>query len=42
MPYTPLKPGEKRAAAWKQAKGVDQTEIDALATLQPDRLREIP
>jgi hypothetical protein len=41
LPSTPLKATELRADAWYRAMGVEQTEIDALATLQPDRLREI-
>lgn len=41
LPSTPLKETEKRADRWKSAFGVEQTEIDALATLQPDVLREI-
>lgn len=41
LPSTPLKATEKRADKWTEAMGVDQTEIDALATLQPDVLREI-
>ena len=41
LPSTPLKETEKRADRWRQAFGVEQTEIDALATLQPDVLREI-
>jgi hypothetical protein len=41
LPSTPLKDTEKRADRWKSAFGVEQTEIDALATLQPDLLREI-
>jgi hypothetical protein len=41
LPSDPMKDGERRAAAWKAAYGVEQTEIDALATLQPDVLREI-
>jgi hypothetical protein len=41
LPYTPLKPKEKRRDKWVEAMGVEQTEIDALATLQPARLREI-
>jgi hypothetical protein len=36
LPSTPLKETEKRADRWRQAFGVEQTEIDALATLQPD------
>src|SRR5262249_35790823 len=41
LPSTPLKETEKRASRWRQAFGVEQTEIDALATLQPDVLRQI-
>jgi hypothetical protein len=41
LPSTPLKETEKRADRWRDAFGVEQTEIDALATLQPDVLREI-
>jgi hypothetical protein len=41
LPTTPLKETEKRADRWRQAFGVEQTEIDALATLQPDVLRDI-
>jgi hypothetical protein len=41
LPSSPLKETEKRADRWRQAFGVEQTEIDALATLQPDVLREI-
>jgi hypothetical protein len=41
LPSTPLKETEKRADRWRLAFGVEQTEIDALATLQPDVLREI-
>jgi hypothetical protein len=41
LPSTPLKETEKRADRWREAFGVEQTEIDALATLQPNRLREI-
>jgi hypothetical protein len=39
LPSTPLKPTEKRA--WREKHGVDQTEIDALATLQPNVFRRI-
>jgi hypothetical protein len=35
LPSTPLKETEKRADRWREAFGVEQTEIDALATLQP-------
>jgi hypothetical protein len=41
LPSTPLKETEKRANRWREAFGVEQTEIDALATLQPDVLRGI-
>ena len=41
LPSTPLKETERRAEAWKAAMGVEQTEIDALATLNPDLLRKI-
>jgi hypothetical protein len=41
LPSTPMKATEKRADKWVDAMGVHQTEIDALATLQPDLLREI-
>jgi hypothetical protein len=40
LPSTPLKETEKRAHRWRETFGVEQTEIDALATLQPDTLRE--
>jgi len=41
LPSTPLKETEKRASGWRERYGVDQTEIDALATLRPDLLRSI-
>lgn len=41
LPSTPLKDTEKRADKWTAAMGVRQTEIDALAALQPDLLRRI-
>jgi hypothetical protein len=41
LPSTPLKETEKRASRWREAFGVEQTEIDALATLRPDVLHEI-
>jgi hypothetical protein len=41
LPSTPLKEKEKRASRWREEFGIEQTEIDALATLQPDVLREI-
>jgi hypothetical protein len=41
LPSTPLKETEKRADRWREAFSVEQTEIDALATLRPDVLRQI-
>jgi hypothetical protein len=41
LPSTPLSDKEKRADKWREAWGVEQTEIDALAALQPDTLRQI-
>lgn len=41
LPSTPLKDTEKRADRWKESMGVEQTEIDALAALRPDLLREL-
>ena len=41
LPSTPLKETEARADKWREAFGVEQTEIDALATLQPQVLREM-
>jgi hypothetical protein len=41
LPSTPLKDTEKRGDAWRAAWGVEQTEIDALASLQPKLLRQI-
>jgi hypothetical protein len=41
LPSTPLKETEKRADGWRERYGVEQTEIDALATLRPDLLRQI-
>ncbi len=41
LPETPLKETEKRADKWQALKGVRQTEIDALATLQPNLLRQL-
>ena len=32
LPSTPLKATEKRASRWREAFGIDQTEIDALTT----------
>jgi hypothetical protein len=41
LPSTPLKETEKRADGWREKHGVEQTEIDALATLRPELLTEI-
>jgi hypothetical protein len=41
LPSTPLKDTEKRADKWTASHGVAQTEIDALAALQPDLLARI-
>jgi hypothetical protein len=41
LPSTPLKATERRADRWVQATGTEQTEIDALAALQPELLRQI-
>jgi hypothetical protein len=41
LPSTPLKETERRADGWRHKHGVEQTEIDALATLRPELLREI-
>ncbi|TVR05826.1 MAG: hypothetical protein EA385_17275 [Salinarimonadaceae bacterium] len=41
LPSTPLKETERRADRWRDAFGIEQTEIDAIATLQPNLLREI-
>jgi hypothetical protein len=41
LPSTPLKETELRAAGWRERYGVEQTEIDALATLRPEILRRI-
>ena len=41
LPSTPLKETEKRADRWRLEFGLEQTEIDALATLRPDVLRRI-
>jgi hypothetical protein len=41
LPSTPLKDTEKRGDAWRAAMGIDQTEIDSLASLRPDLLRQI-
>jgi len=41
LPSDPLKDTETRAVGWLDRYGVEQTEIDALATLQPEVFREI-
>jgi hypothetical protein len=42
LPSTPLKDTERRADRWREAHhGLEQTEIDALATLKPHLLRRI-
>jgi hypothetical protein len=41
LPSSPLKDTEKRADRWREKMGVEQTEIDALAALRPDLLRQI-
>ncbi len=41
LPSTPLKATERRADRWQAAMGTEQTEIDALAALQPDLLQRI-
>jgi hypothetical protein len=42
LPSSPLKDTEKRADRWRDAMGIDQTEVDALTTpAMADTLREI-
>lgn len=41
LPSTPLKETERRKDKWRLAWGAEQTEIDALAALRPDLLRQI-
>jgi hypothetical protein len=41
LPSTPLKATEKRAEHWMEIMEHEQTEIDALAALRPEVLREI-
>jgi hypothetical protein len=41
LPSTPLKATEKRGDNWRRVMEVDQTEIDALASLQPEMLAQI-
>jgi hypothetical protein len=40
LPDKPIPPKEKRAAAWRERFGREQTEIDAAIELAPDRLRD--
>ena len=41
LPDSPLKEGEKRGEIWLELYGSEQTEIDALATLNPAELERI-
>jgi len=41
LPSTPLKDTERRGDKWQAAMGVQQTEIDALASLRPELLQRI-
>jgi hypothetical protein len=41
LPSTPIKASDKRGPKWIAATGRQQTEIDALATLQSETLRQI-
>ncbi len=41
LPSTPMKDTERRADKWRERFGVEQTEIDALATLRPLELGKI-
>jgi hypothetical protein len=41
LPSSPLKEGEKRAGAWEETFGIEQVELDAIATLRPEVLEEI-
>jgi hypothetical protein len=41
LPSTPLKATEKRGHRWRAAMGIEQTEIDALASLRPELLEGI-
>ena len=41
LPSSPLKSGETRRVDWRAIYGAEQTEIDALATLQPRELERI-
>jgi hypothetical protein len=41
LPSSPLKDTERRAGCWRAAYGVEQNEIDPIATLQPQILARI-
>jgi hypothetical protein len=41
LPSSPLKAGEKRAGAWERTFGIEQVELDAIATLRPEVLEQI-
>jgi hypothetical protein len=41
LPSTPLKATESRASGWYDRYGIEQTEIDALATLRPELFESI-
>jgi hypothetical protein len=41
LPDSPIKPGDKRAPAWRKKWGREQVEIDALAALRPELLDRI-
>ena len=41
LPSIPLKESERRGSAWKAEFGREQTELDALLSLHPGRLRQI-
>jgi hypothetical protein len=41
LPSSPLKAGEKRAGAWERTFGIEQVELDAIATLRPEVLRDL-
>jgi hypothetical protein len=41
LPSTPLKATERRGDRWREVMQHEQTEIDALAALNPDELRRI-
>ncbi len=41
LPDSPVKETDKRGDAWKAATGLEQTEVDALATMQPRVLTQI-